>query len=129
MALRNAYNAYNQYKQNDVMLASPEELTLMLYNGAIKFAKKAIFAMDEKKIEKTHEAIIRTSDIVTELNATLDMQYDISQGLRQLYNFILQRLVQANVSKDKEIIEVEVLPLLTELRDTWKEAMELAKKK
>lgn len=128
MALRNPYKAYSQYKQNTVSTASPEELTLMLYNGMIKFANQAIIAIDEKKIPQAHEAIVRTSDIVTELNATLNMDYEVSKGLRPLYNFLSERLMEANISKDKRMIE-EIIPIITELRDTWKQAMELTKKK
>ncbi len=128
MALKNPYNAYNQYKQNDVMLASPEELTLMLYNGAIKYVNRAVIAIDDKNIENAHQSIARAEDIVAELNATLNTEYEVSKGLRSLYEFILERLVDANINKDKEILG-EILPFLTELRDTWKEAMALAKKK
>lgn len=128
MAIRNPYNAYNQYKQNTVATAPPEELTLMLYNGIIKFANQAIIAIDEVRIPQAHEAITRAHDIVIELNATLKMEYEVSKGLRPIYDFLSDRLIDANIKKDKRIIE-EILPIITELRDTWKQAMELAKKK
>jgi len=128
MALKNPYNAYNQYKENTVFTASPEELTLMLYNGMIKYANQAIIAIDEKRIPQAHETIIRTSAIVSELNMTLNMDYEISQGLRPLYDFLNERLFEANITKDKKIIE-DILPIINELRDTWKQAMEMTKKK
>jgi flagellar protein FliS len=128
MAIGNPYNAFNQYKQNNILQAPPEELTWMLYNGVIKFVHQAMVFIDEKNIPKAHETIVRASDIVTELNITLDMQYDVSKRLRSIYDFLLDRLVQANIQKDKKILE-EILPFLTEMRDTWKEAMSLAKKK
>ncbi len=128
MALRNPYKAYNQYKENTVFTASPEELTLMLYNGMIKYANQAIIAMEEKRIPQAHEAIIRTSAIISELSMTLNMDYEVSQGLRPLYDFLNERLVEANITKDKKIIE-DILPIISELRDTWKQAMEMAKKK
>lgn len=128
MALSNPYNAYNQYKQNTILTAPPEELTLMLYNGAIKFANQAILAIEEKNVPKAHELILRTEAIIAELNATLDMQYGLSQNLRRLYDFISDKLVQANISKDRKPIE-DALVIITEMRDTWKEAMVLAKKK
>ena len=127
MALRNPYNAYNKTKQNTVYTAPPEELTLMLYNGMVKFVNQAMIAMDEKKVPQAHEAISRTSDIIMELNMTLNMDYELSQGLRQLYDFLINKLVEANITKDKKVLE-EILPLITDLRDTWKEAMVLAKK-
>jgi len=128
VALRNPYYAYNQYKQNDIMQASPEELTLMLYNGAIKFVHQAMNAIDKKEIENAHTAITKAGDILAELNATLNMDYEVSKGLRSLYVYLMERLVDANIHKNKEVLE-EILPFLTELRDTWKEAMALAKKK
>ena len=128
MALSNPYNAYNQYKQNNILTAPPEELTLMLYNGTIKFANQAMLAIDEKNVPKAHELILRTEAIIAELNATLDMQYELSKNLRALYEFISDRLLQANISKDKKYIE-EALVIITQMRDTWKEAMVLAKKK
>lgn len=121
-------NPYDQYKQNNVMLASPEELTLMLYNGAVKFTNQAMYAIDEKNISKAHEAIMRVRDIIMELNMTLDMKYEISGQLRALYNYIIRLLTEANIRKEKVHLQ-EALELITELRDTWKEAMVLAKKK
>ncbi|WP_129600318.1 flagellar export chaperone FliS [Anaerophilus nitritogenes] len=128
MMLQNPYKQMNQYKENKVLMASSQELTLMLYDGVIKFINQAMIFIDEKNIQKSHDSIIRTSDIIIELNSTLDMKYEVSKGLRSLYDFILQRLVDANLKKDKKILE-EILPLVTELRDTWKEAMNLAKTK
>ncbi|QZY54290.1 flagellar export chaperone FliS [Crassaminicella profunda] len=128
MAMRNPYSGLNQYKQNKVMMASPQELTLMLYDGAIKFVNQALLFMEQKNVQKTHETIRRASDIIIELNSTLNMDYEISKGLRPIYDFLLEKLTQANMKKDKAILE-EILPLFTELRDTWKQAMELAKKK
>ncbi|WP_053955795.1 flagellar export chaperone FliS [Inediibacterium massiliense] len=129
MAMRNPYqNGFNQYKQNTVNTAPPEELTLMLYNGAVKFMNQAILYIDQKNIQKSHEVIIRASDILIELNATLDMKYDISKGLRPIYDFLIDQLAQANLKKDKKVIE-DILPIVNDLRDTWKQAIELAKKK
>ncbi len=127
MALNKSYNGYQKYQQNSVMTAAPEELTLMLYNGAIKFIKQAKIFMEQKQVEKTHNAIVRAQDIITELNITLNMDYEISKNLRSLYDFMLTRLTDANINKDIKILD-EVLPLLEELRDTWQEAMKKAKK-
>lgn len=129
MAIRNPYNRFNQYKQNGVLTASPEKLTLMLYDGAVKFINQAIIFIEEKDVQKAHNGIVRANDIITELNVTLDMNYEVAKGLRPIYEFISDRLVMANISKDKVILKEEILPLVMELRDTWKQAMELAKKK
>lgn len=120
-------NVTNQYQQNSVMTATPEELTLMLYNGAIKFVNIAKLSIENKNIKKAHEALIRAQDIIIELNATLNMDYEISKNLRSLYEFILDRLVDANIKKEIEPLD-EVLELLTELRDTWKEVIVKVKK-
>jgi len=120
-------NAYQQYQQNSIMTASPEELTLMLYNGAIKFIKQAEIFIEQKDMEKVHNSILRAQDIIAELNTTLNMSYEISENLRNLYTFILDRLRDANISKDKNILQ-EVVPIVEDLRDTWKLAMQEAKK-
>lgn len=109
------------------MTATPEELTLMLYNGAIKFVNIAKLSIEDKNIKKAHEALIRAQDIITELNATLNMDYEISKNLRSLYEFMLDQLVDANIKKEIEPLD-EVLELLTELRDTWKEVIVKVKK-
>ena len=118
--------AYNQYKQSSIYTATPEELTLMLYNGLVKFIMQAQKAIDDKEISKANEAIIRAQDIVREFQNTLDMKYEVSHGLMLLYDFMYRELVSANIKKDKSILE-EVLRFAKELRDTWMQAMKLAK--
>lgn len=119
-------NPYNQYKENNVMTASPENLTLQLYNGALKFVQQAKIYIDQKNVQSSHEAIMRAQAIIQELNITLDMKYDISHNLRALYTYMMERLVDANIHKDKATLD-EVVGMITELRDTWKEAMKIAK--
>ena len=119
-------NAYNQYKQNSIYTSTPEELTLLLYNGLIKFIMQAQGSLAEKNIEKASNSIIRAQDIVCHFRETLDMKYDLSQGLDALYEYMHKRLVEANIKKDKEILE-EILNMSKELRDTWGQAMKLAK--
>ena len=122
------YNALNQYKQNAVFTATPEELTLMLYDGCIKFLNIAKYNIEKKDIEKAHNALIRAQDIVIELDSSLNMQYEISNNLRQLYNFVREKLIDANINKKVEPID-EALEIVSELRDTWKEAMKQVKKR
>ena len=117
-----------QYLEQKVMQASPEELTFMLYEGAIKFLKQAKIFNNEKDIVKTSKAILRVHAIFDELQCTLDMDYEISKQLDSLYDYILRRLTDANIKKDNDILD-EVLELAEELKDTWKEAMILAKTK
>ena len=120
------YKAYNQYKQNSIFTSSPEELTLMLYNGLVKFIMQAQKAIDDKDIQKAHESIIRSQEILREFQASLDMKYPISQSLMLLYDYMHRRLLDANVKKNNDILE-EVLEFAKELRDTWTQAMKLAK--
>lgn len=115
------------YKANEILSAKPEELTLMLYEGIIRFIKQAKIFNEEKQIEKTSNAIIRAQNIITELRSTLDMEYEISKELDPLYEFMNRRLLEANINKDNSMMD-EVLGLAVELRDTWKEAMKIAKK-
>lgn len=115
-------NPYQQYRQNSVMTAPPEELTLMLYEGLVKFIKRAKMMMMQGKIQETHDAIMRAEDIVSELNVSLNMEYELSKSLRALYDFVQERLIQANIKKDAAGLD-DVLGLAEEFRDAWKEAM------
>ena len=119
-------NAFNQYKENSIQTASPEELTLMLYNGLVKFIMQAQMHVVEKNIEKANNSIIKAQNIIVEFQTTLDMRYSISNDLMKIYDYMHHRLVEANVKKDKGILE-EVLGYAKELRDTWAQAMKLSK--
>ena len=115
-------NPYQQYQEQSIKTASPGELTLMLYNGCIKFINQAKQFIEQKDIEKANNAIVRAQDIIQELLVTLNMDYEISKNLAALYDFMYRRLIDANISKDVEALD-EVLDLVTELRDTWKEVI------
>lgn len=123
MAPNNAYQAYNNSK---ILTASPAELTLMLYEGAIKFCNIAIMGVEEGDIEKSHNNIMKVERIITEFRATLDEKYEVSKDFENVYVYLEQRLQEANLKKDKEILE-EVLTHLRTMRDTWKEVMRLNK--
>jgi flagellar secretion chaperone FliS len=119
-------NAYNAYKQNSVTTASPGELTLMLYNGCIKFIVKAKHAVEAKNIEERNYNIQRAQAIVSEFIATLDMKQDISKQMLPLYEYMNRRLSEANIKNSVEILS-EVEGLVTELRDTWKEVIKITR--
>ena len=121
-------NAYAQYKNSKILTASPAELTLMLYEGAIKFCNIAITAIEQKDIEKAHINIVKTQRIIEHFRLTLDMKYPVAQDFDRVYENLARRLVQANVKKDKEILE-EVLEHLHSMRDTWKEVMRINREK
>ena len=121
-------NAYAQHKNSKILTASPAELTLMLYEGAIKFCNIAITAIEQKDIEKAHINIVKTQRIIEHFRLTLDMKYPVAQDCDRVYEYLARRLVQANVKKDKEILE-EVLEHLHSMRDTWKEVMRINREK
>ena len=115
-------NAYAQYNNSKVLTASPAELTLMLYEGAIKFCNIAILAIEQKNIEKAHTNIIKTEKIIDYFRQTLDMSYPVAEDFERVYSYLSRRLTEANVKKDKEILE-EVNQHLHSMRDTWNEVM------
>lgn len=115
-------NAYGQYNNSKIMTASPAELTLMLYEGAIKFCNIAIVAVEHKDIEKAHNNIQKTERIVDYFRQTLDMSYPVAEDFERVYSYLSRRLIEANIKKDKEILE-EVNTHLRSMRDTWKEVM------
>ena len=121
-----ATNPYAQYQNSKILTASPAELTLMLYDGAIKFGNIAITAMQEKDIQKAHINIIKVQRIITEFRSSLDRNYPVAQDFDNIYVYLLQRLLQANVKKDPEIME-EVVGHLRTLRETWIEVMKKSK--
>ncbi len=115
-------NAYAQYNNSKILTASPAELTLMLYDGAIKFCNIAILAIEQKNIEKAHINIVKTEKIIDYFRQTLDMSYPVAEDFERVYSYLSQRLTEANVKKDKEILE-EVNQHLHSMRDTWNEVM------
>jgi len=121
-------NASNTYLSSKVMTASSQELTLMLYDGALKFCNQAIRALENQKTVEAHNFIIKTENIIIEFMSTVDTKYDVGKNLDAMYNYIYRKLMEANTKKDKQILE-EVQGYLRELRDTWKEAMEMSKVK
>lgn len=121
-----AINAASVYKDNRILTASPAELTLMLYEGAIKFCNIAITAIEKEDIEKANLNIIKAQKIITELRVTLDFNYATANQFDIVYEYIHRRLVESNIKKDTEILE-EALGYIREMRDTWKEVMKLAK--
>lgn len=117
-------NPYAQYNNSKILTASPAELTLMLYEGAIKFCNIAIMGIEQKDIEKAHNNILKVQRIIDEFRSTLDRKYPVAEDFDRVYVYILQRLFEANIKKDKEILE-EVLTHLRSMRDTWKEVMKV----
>lgn len=120
-------NVYEQYRQTQVQTAKPEQLLLMLYDGAISFLKKAKMAIESKNITEAHTFLIKTQDIIIELMLSLNMEVgEIAVNLFRLYEYMHYRLVEANVNKDIKPVD-EVLRMLQELRDTWDMAIKKLK--
>jgi flagellar protein FliS len=117
-----ANQGYAVYANNKVMTASPAELTLMLYEGAIKFCNIAESAIEKKDIEKAHINIMKTEHIIEELQGSLNHKYPIAKQFDDVYAYLMERLRDANLTKDSAILE-EILTHLRTMRDAWKEVM------
>ena len=110
------------YQNNAVNTASGPQLTLMLYNGCIKFIKQGMKALEEKDYETKNTNLQKAQSIIQELMITLDRNVEISNQLLPLYEFIHYQLQQGNLKNDLSCLE-EALEFVTEFRDTWKEVM------
>ncbi|MCR5154593.1 MAG: flagellar export chaperone FliS [Lachnospiraceae bacterium] len=115
-------NAATYYQGTKVNTASPAELTLMLYEGAIKFCNIALLGFETGDTEKVNNNVIKVQKIITEFRATLDFKYPTAKDFDVVYEYIASLLVQANVKKDPEYLE-KALEQIREMRDLWKEIM------
>jgi len=120
--------SYAQYNNSKILTASPAELTLMLYDGAIKFCNMAIDAVEHQDIPRAHTNIVKVENIIDYLRKTLDMKYPVAKDFERIYVYLDQRLLLANMKKDKEVLE-EVSRHLHSIRDNWKEVMRINREK
>lgn len=122
-------NAYQKYKATSIQSASREKLLLMMYEGAIKFTKKAIECGEKKDIAGRGTNIGRAYDIIMELNNTLDHKVggEVAQNLERLYMFITEQYTQANIKGDVEPLR-GVIKVLETLYEGWQQAIEKLKK-
>jgi flagellar protein FliS len=125
MAVNNPYKAY---KQNSVTQSTPGELTLMLYNGCLKFLNQAKKGIETNNIELKNTNIQKAQNILRELMVTLDMSQSVSESMASLYDYMINRLVEANIKNDAAILD-EVYGLTTEFRDTWKQIIQRNRQK
>lgn len=116
------YNAASLYKGTKVNTASPAELTLMLYEGAIKFCNIADLGFEQRDFEKVNNNIIKVQNIITELRSTLDFKYPTAKDFDVIYEYINSLLAQANIKKNPEQLAL-ALEQIREMRDLWKEVM------
>lgn len=118
---------HQAYRQNSVNTASPGELTLLLYNGCLKFIKLGKKAIEDQNVEQRNVNLIKAQNIVQELMVTLNMDIEISHNLMQMYDYIHRRLVEANLKNDPQILD-EVEEFVMEFRDMWKGVIQSTRK-
>ena len=120
-----AGNPYAKYANNKILTASPAELTLMLYEGAIKFCNLAKKDMEQGEYGNAIHNVQKARNIITELQSTLDFKYEVAKDFDTIYTYIFNLMVQCNTQKDIEALD-EILVQLRELRDIWKQVMSRA---
>lgn len=120
------YNAYANYANTKVQTATPAQLTLMLYDASIKFSNLAIAGIEEKDYYKANVNIQKVERIIQEFRSTLNFKYPVAKDFDNVYEYLERRLLDANLKKDKEIME-EILTHLRTMRETWVEVMKRAK--
>ena len=121
-------NPYQSYQQNSVTQSTPGELTLMLYNGCIKFLNQAKKGIETNNIELRNTNIQKAQAIIREFMVTLDQSIAVSESMYNLYEYMNNRLIEANVKNDATIVE-EVIGYTTEFRDTWKQVIQINRQK
>lgn len=114
------------YKNNSISTASAGDLTLLLYEGAIKFCNIALMALEKKDIDKAHTNIVKAQNIIIEFRSTLNFDYPVAKDFDLAYDCIYERLLMANIKKDSVLLE-EALGFIRDMRDTWKEVMRQTK--
>lgn len=119
-------NAYSKYTEQSIMSASRGELTLMLYEGAVKFCNQATLALENKDAVAAHLLLDKVGRIIEELETSLNFNYDISKSFFSLYDYMYRRTLEAQRKRDIDII-AEVCSLFKDFRDTWKEAIKIAR--
>lgn len=119
-------NAAEAYKQQQLMNAPPEQLTLMLYNGCLRFIEDGIQAIENNNFEDANVNLQKAQRIISEFRLTLNMDYEIAHQLLPLYNYVYDRLVEGNIKSDAEPVKI-AQEIITELRDAWVGAMRKAR--
>ncbi len=113
----------NAYKNQQIMTSSPEQLTLLLYNGALRFLTESIQALEQGDIPKSHNANMRVQAIVREFVRTLDMSYELTETWARLYEYTEYCLIQGNIKKDVKQLN-EAKTMLEDMREGWIGAMQ-----
>ena len=119
-------NQPNKYLESAVQTASPAQLLIMLYDGAIRFCKLSIEAINKKDYIEANNYIHKVQDIISEFVITLDTSAPVAEGLLKMYDYFLHRLLEANSKKEIEPIQ-EVMQYLVEMKETWVNAAMMVK--
>lgn len=112
---------FDKYKETQAQTANSSKLLLMLYDGAIRFVNLGVEGIEQNDFEKANNNLIKTQAIINELIASLNFDYAIAKDLVRIYDYMLQQLIQANISKNKQPA-VEVHDYLVEMKEAWLEA-------
>jgi flagellar protein FliS len=121
-------NPYAKYQNNSVNTSTPGELTLMLYNGCLKFIQQAKRAMEDNHIEEKNKSVQKAQAIISELMLTLDTSYPVAENMLILYEFANSRLIDGNIKNDSAMFD-EASSIITEFRDTWKQVIQINRQK
>ncbi|MGB2870895.1 flagellar export chaperone FliS [Psychrobacillus psychrotolerans] len=121
-------NPYTAYQNNTVNTSTPGELTLMLYNGCLKFIQQAKISLENGNIQETNVSSQKAQAIISELMLTLDKSYPVSQNMLVLYEFVTSRIIEGNIKKDSLMFE-EAAGIMKEFRDTWKQVIQINRQK
>lgn len=120
-------NPYAKYRQTQIQTAPPEQLVLMLYDGAIKFCLRAEEYIQQNDMTAANAALIRVQEIISELQLAVNPEAgEIAEQLALLYDYLYRRALDANLQKDVDII-AEIVTLVRDLRATWAQAIDLAR--
>lgn len=117
-------NPYHKYQESSVQTATPGQLVVMLYDGAIRFTKQAIDEMNQKHFDGANQYFVKAQSIIHELIASLDQNIEMSKNLYSIYEYLLHLLIQANLKKSANPAQ-EALLHMTELRDSWRQAIKI----
>lgn len=114
----------DQYLESKVMSAKPEELTYMLYDGLVKFIKKAMIQLEDENYQEVNYNSQRAQAILDELRSTLNMEVEMSQSLDSLYEYIGYKLLMANVEKNADFFK-DALDIAESFKETWRTAFNI----
>ncbi|MBF0349818.1 MAG: flagellar export chaperone FliS [SAR324 cluster bacterium] len=116
----NRPSTYQAYYKTNVQTSDQLNLIIMLYDGLIRFLKKAEVKIENREYEESHNYLTRSKNIVQELLSTLKMDQggDIAKNLQELYLYCFRRIVEANLKKDPQMVE-EVIRIVDNLRQGW----------